>query len=173
MKNDFVNFRIMKIAEDLKRKVKAYAVIKGNEQYPDLKGLATISSAPNGSWVDVEVIGLPQYVPASADSQPIGPFGFHLHAGDSCEPMGEDAFTGAMGHYNPTNQPHGNHAGDFPVLFSNNGYAQMSFYTDKFAPQEVIDKTVIIHLNPDDYRTQPSGNSGKRIACGVFISAHL
>lgn len=159
----------MKIIKVLQRKVTTYAVINGSTEYPQIKGLAAISSAPNGSWVDVEVKGLPQYVPAKGDSQPIGPFGFHLHSGDSCEPMDmSPAFTSAMGHYNPDKQPHGNHAGDFPVLFSNNGYSQMSFYTNKFTPKEIIGKTVIIHLNPDDYRTEPSGNSGIRIACGVF-----
>lgn len=70
--------------------------------------------------------------------------------------------------YNEDAQPHGNHSGDFPVLFSNNGYARMSFFTNKFKPEDVIDKSVIIHLNPDDYRSQPAGNSGKRIACGVI-----
>jgi DNA invertase Pin-like site-specific DNA recombinase len=69
---------------------------------------------------------------------------------------------------NEGTQPHGNHAGDFPVLFSNNGYTYMKFFTDKFKPGDVIGRAVIIHENPDDYRTQPSGNSGKRIACGVI-----
>ncbi len=64
--------------------------------------------------------------------------------------------------------PHGNHAGDFPVLFSNDGYAEMTFFTNRFKPWEVIGKSVIIHQNPDDYRSQPSGNSGKRLACGVI-----
>jgi superoxide dismutase, Cu-Zn family len=46
------------------------------------------------------------------------------------------------------------------------------FFTDKFNVQEVIGKSVIIHENPDDYRTQPAGNSGKKLACGV-IKANL
>lgn len=70
--------------------------------------------------------------------------------------------------YNEDTLPHGNHIGDFPVLFSNNGYARMSFFTDKFKPEDIIGRSVIIHQNPDDYRTQPAGNSGKRIACGVI-----
>lgn len=44
----------------------------------------------------------------------------------------------------------------------------MNFFTDKFKPVDVVDKSVIIHLNPDDYRTQPAGNSGLRIGCGVI-----
>lgn len=74
----------------------------------------------------------------------------------------------AGGHWNPTNQPHGNHAGDFPVLFSNHGYGSMCFFTDKFKVEDVLGKAVIIHENPDDYRTQPSGDGGKRLACGVI-----
>jgi len=67
-------------------------------------------------------------------------------------------------------QPHGNHAGDFPVLFSNNGYARMSFFTNRFCVQDVIGKSIMIHLHPDDFRTQPSGDSGKRNGCGVIKS---
>jgi superoxide dismutase, Cu-Zn family len=66
------------------------------------------------------------------------------------------------------NQPHGNHLVDFPVLFSNNGYAQMSFFTDKFSPSDIVGKAIAIHSGPDDYKTQPSGSSGKIIACGVI-----
>jgi Cu-Zn family superoxide dismutase len=77
-------------------------------------------------------------------------------------------FESADGHWNPTNQPHGNHAGDFPVLFSNNGYSKMCFFTDKFHVHDIIGRSVIIHQNPDDYRTPPSGNSGKMLGCGVI-----
>ena len=79
-----------------------------------------------------------------------------------------DPFTSAGGHWNPDNQPHGNHAGDFPVLFSNDGYAEMQFFTNRFKPKDVIGKAIIIHQNPDDYRSQPSGNAGKRLACGII-----
>ena len=67
-----------------------------------------------------------------------------------------------------TNQPHGNHAGDFPVLFSNNGVARMCFFTNKFKVADIIGKAVVIHQSPDDYRTQPAGDAGKRLACGVI-----
>ena len=83
---------------------------------------------------------------------------------------GNDPFSEAGGHYNPTNQPHGNHVGDFPVLFSNNGKALMSFFTDKFQVGDIVGKAVVIHLNPDDYRTQPAGDSGPRIGCGVIYA---
>jgi len=79
-----------------------------------------------------------------------------------------DPFLAAGGHWNPRGQPHGDHAGDFPVLFSNNGYALMCFFTNEFTVAEAPDRSVIIHLNPDDYRTQPAGASGPRLACGVI-----
>lgn len=116
----------------------------------------------------MEVWGLPSYKPAHGDNDPIGPLGFHIHQYGICEVNNvNEPFQSAGGHYNPDNQPHGNHAGDFPVLFSNNGYARMSFFTDKFKPEDIIGKSVIIHENPDDYRSQPAGDAGKRLACGV------
>jgi Cu-Zn family superoxide dismutase len=71
-------------------------------------------------------------------------------------------------HWNPTLQPHGNHAGDFPALISNHGRAYMTFFTDKFRVADVIGKAVIIHQSPDDFRTQPAGAAGKRLACGII-----
>lgn len=79
-----------------------------------------------------------------------------------------DPFSNAMAHYNPENCPHPYHAGDMPPLFGNQGYAFLMFLTDRFMVRNVIGKTVIIHDNPDDFTTQPSGNSGAKIACGVI-----
>ncbi|MBO1005868.1 Cu-Zn family superoxide dismutase [Pseudogracilibacillus auburnensis] len=148
---------------------RACAEIRGSELAPNLQGYVMFMDVPYGTEVMVEVTGLPEYKPAEGNNSPIGPFGFHIHEHGSCA-MGnpEDPFQAAGGHWNPDNQPHGNHAGDFPVLFSNHGYARMSFFTDRFSVNDIIGKTVMIHQNPDDYRTQPSGNSGKRIGCGVI-----
>ena len=44
----------------------------------------------------------------------------------------------------------------------------MAVYTNRFKPSDVINKTVMLHRNPDDFRSQPSGNSGVRIACGTI-----
>jgi Cu-Zn family superoxide dismutase len=147
----------------------ACAQVCGGELAPKLRGRVCFFDVPGGTWVEAEVCGLPAYRPATADGQPIGPHGFHIHAEGCCEPdHGVEPFAEAGGHWNPDNQPHGNHAGDFPVLFSNHGTAIMHFFTDRFSVREVIGKSVIIHQNPDDYRSQPSGNSGKRLACGVI-----
>ena len=147
----------------------ALAIVKGNYLAPNLKGEVFFYSVPGGTKVCAEFSGLPLYEPATDTSQPIGPFGFHIHEYGICEITNPDSpYESAGGHYNPTNQPHGNHAGDFPVVFSNNGYAKMSFFTDKFKPEDIIGRSVILHQNPDDFTSQPAGNSGKRMACGVI-----
>lgn len=166
---NYINQFSLRDTKALGRQPEAYAVIRGSESYPDINGFITFGRSRSGTWVEVEVRGLPEYMPSTEGSPPIGPFGFHIHEGDSCTPHeGGDAFGHAQGHYNPDNQPHGNHAGDFPVLFSNRGYSRMSFYTDRFLPRDVIGRAVIIHLHPDDYRSQPAGDSGERIACGII-----
>lgn len=150
---------------------KAYAQFTGSIYAPNLTGNIFFHSVQGGTEVYVEVWGLPLYQPATNGNAPISPFGFHIHEYGVCEiedPM--NPYESAGSHYNPNKQPHGNHAGDFPVLFSNNGYARMSFFTNKFKPKDIINRSVIIHQNPDDYRTQPSGDSGKRIGCGVIKS---
>lgn len=145
------------------------AYIKGGPLAPNLKGIVYFYDVAGGTEVCTYIEGLPPYQPAQGDQAPIGPFGFHIHENDTCA-VGDptDPFMAAGGHWNPDNQPHGNHAGDFPVLFSNDGYARMCFFTNRFKPQDVTGKTIIIHQNPDDYRTQPSGNAGKRLACGII-----
>lgn len=148
----------------------AFARIRGGPLAPNIRGMVQFTAVPGGTRVSVVVEGLPPYQPATATSAPIGPFGFHVHQNGDCA-VGDPAspFMAAGEHYNPTNQPHGNHAGDFPVLFSNDGRAVMNFFTNKFTVGEIIGKSVVIHQNPDDYRSQPAGNSGKRLACGVIV----
>ena len=149
--------------------MRAIAEIRGSNLAPDLRGYVIFTDVPYGTEVFVEISGLPNYMPAQEGRDPIGPHGFHIHEHGTCEiDDPNDPFQAAGEHWNPDNQPHGNHAGDFPVLFSNNGYTRMSFFTDRFSVQEVIGKTIMIHENPDDYRTQPAGDSGKRLGCGVI-----
>lgn len=150
----------------------AYAQLIPSPLTPNIRGIVYFIDVPGGTQVCIRVTGLPEYKPASGNNPPIGPHGFHIHEFGNCQ-VGDanNPFKEAGGHWNPTNQPHGNHAGDFPVLFSNNGYASMCFFTNKFKAKDIIGKSVIIHESPDDYRSQPSGNSGKRIACGVITQS--
>lgn len=147
----------------------AIAYVKGGPLQPELRGVVTFREVNGGTMVCADIGGLPKFRPAQNGEQPIGPHGFHIHENGNCS-VGDpqNPFQAAGDHWNPTNQPHGNHAGDFPVLFSNNGRAIMCFFTNAFKPQEAIGKSIIIHQNPDDYRTQPAGNAGKRLACGVI-----
>jgi Cu-Zn family superoxide dismutase len=145
----------------------AYAIITPGPDYPAIRGLVTFADIPGGVMICADVAGLPPYAPAAGNKSPIGPFGFHIHEKGNCE-VGNPAnpFESAGGHWNPTNQPHGNHAGDFPVLVADNGRARMTFILSRFTVDEILGRSVMIHENPDDYRTQPAGNSGKKIACG-------
>lgn len=146
------------------------AIIRGGPLAPDIRGTVTFEEYAEGTLVCATLRGLPSYRPAAGGNAPVGPFGFHLHENGVCA-IGNpaDPFQAAGSHWNPRRQPHGNHAGDFPVLFSNNGFAYMCFFTNKFKPADVVGKAVIIHQNPDDYRSQPSGNAGKRLACGLIV----
>lgn len=147
----------------------AIANMQGGPLAPNIRGTVIFRDITGGVEVCANIAGLPPYQPAHDNKAPIGPHGFHIHEFGNCEVGNpEDPFMASGGHWNPTNQPHGNHAGDFPVLFSNNGRAIMCFYTNKFRVADAVGKSVIIHQNPDDYRSQPAGNSGKRLACGVI-----
>lgn len=73
-------------------------------------------------------------------------------------------------HYNPGECEHPHHAGDLPPLFGCNGYAMSVFLTDRFLVDDVIGKTLILHDRPDDFKTQPAGDAGEKIACGVIQS---
>jgi Cu-Zn family superoxide dismutase len=149
----------------------AMGKIAGGPLAPQIRGYVLFQDIPGGCWVAVNLSGLPPYRPAGADGQPIGPHGFHIHEHGNCE-VGDIAnpFAAAGGHWNPDNQPHGNHAGDFPVLFSHQGKALLGFFTNRFTASQVIGRSIVIHQNPDDYRSQPAGNSGKRLACGVITA---
>ncbi len=147
----------------------AVAFMKGSVLAPQISGTVFFRNAQGGTEVCVDIHGLPPYQPASPGKDPIGPFGFHIHEVGNCgEGNPEDPFQMAGSHWNPDKQPHGNHAGDLPVLFSNNGRARMCFFTSRFKPADVIGKAIIVHQNPDDYRTEPAGRSGKRLACGII-----
>lgn len=144
---------------------RAIAFINGGPLAPEVGGMVIFISVPGGTEMFAEVYGIEENQPTIEENTP---FGFHIHEIGDCS-IGDESepFTTAGGHWNPTNEPHGSHAGDLPVLIFSNGLARMSFFTNKFNVSDVVGKSVIIHQNPDDYRTQPAGASGKRIACGI------
>lgn len=140
----------------------AIAMIKGSEEYQSIKGTVKLYQTPKGVMIVTEVSGLP----TAAEKCEGGIFAFHIHNGVICKGNVEDPFADVGAHYNPGGCPHPYHAGDMPPLFSANGVAFMAFLSNRFTVSEVIGKTVIIHDGPDDFMTQPSGNSGNKIACG-------
>lgn len=64
--------------------------------------------------------------------------------------------------------PHPFHAGDLPPLLSCKGRAYLAVITGRFCVKDVIGRSVVIHAGPDDLHTQPAGNAGAKIGCGVI-----
>lgn len=106
-----------------------------------------------------------------------GSHGFHIHEVGNCSaPDGSSA----GGHFNPTSETHGDpaapkhHGGDLGNLTADaNGNAVLNITIhgvtlDKTAPNSIVGRGLIVHADADDYATQPTGNSGKRVACGVI-----
>lgn len=130
-------------------------------------GVATLSDRSDGVWLSVAATGA---VP--------GTYGIHLHAAGKCD---APDFTTAGPHWNPSQKQHGfdnpmgTHAGDVRnLVVSADGIgstelevvgAQFGGATGLFDADGIA---LIIHEKADDYKTDPSGNSGKRVICGVF-----
>ena len=101
--------------------------------------------------------------------------GFHAHEKGDCS-SGDGMSTG--GHFNPNGRAHGkqdaeHHAGDMPSLVADaNGVVQTSFDLTGVSlgsgAADLVGRGLIVHASPDDYKTQPTGNSGARVACGVI-----
>ena len=136
----------------------AVAQITGGVEAPQLTGCAQFYQEGGCVLVVARISGLPR-------ESKTGFFGFHIHQGGDCSGVG---FSGTEGHYNPMGQEHPEHAGDMPPLIWCQGNAYLSFKTDRFSVNEIIGRTVVIHSDPDDFHTQPAGNAGKKIACGVI-----
>jgi len=104
-----------------------------------------------------------------------GAHGFHVHESGDCS--APDAAS-AKGHFNPDAKPHGHqggsehHAGDLPNLVADakgnaSATAESAVISLGSDSHGIIGRSVVIHADPDDYTSQPAGNSGKRIACGT------
>ena len=143
----------------------AKANIKGGKMFPKITGTVLFKETSQGVLVTAKISNLPQ-----SNTNCKGRFfGFHIHEGNSCTGDKTDEFKNSKGHLNSNMCPHPFHTGDFPPLLENNGYAYSKFLTNKFKISEIIGKVIIIHDLPDDFTTQPSGNSGTKIACGIII----
>ena len=108
--------------------------------------------------------------------KPESAHGFHIHEAGDCS--SGDGMS-AKGHFDPFGKPHGNpatamhHAGDLPMLMAaKDGRARLEVTLETFTvgpgPASIVGRGLIIHADPDDFKTQPTGNSGARIACGVI-----
>jgi superoxide dismutase, Cu-Zn family len=138
-----------------------------------VKGDLTLTNALTNEGTDVSIRG------EIAGLTPGKEHGFHVHEFGECS---LPDFKSAGEHFNPTKDPHGGpksktrHLGDLPNAKSDeNGRATVDVTikgptvgdTDA-GPAEIRGKALVVHAMPDDYKTQPSGGSGDRIACGVI-----
>ncbi|MGW8184244.1 MAG: superoxide dismutase family protein [Burkholderiales bacterium] len=113
--------------------------------------------------------------------KPGGEYGFHIHEVGDCSGDG----TNAKGHFNPFGSPHGHygysradrHAGDLPSLRppakkNRRGRVQINDDIEDISlepgPANIIGRSIIVHARPDDFKTQPTGNAGARLACGII-----
>lgn len=103
--------------------------------------------------------------------------GFHVHEKGDCS--SPDAMS-AGGHYNPLGKGHGSHgsgashAGDLPSLRADaKGVARVDFESSQISVRgaaDVVGRGLIVHRDPDDFKTQPTGNAGPRLACAVITA---
>lgn len=140
--------------------------------------------------VDGTVVGTAQlwqesngivHVEIASLALPPGTHGIHFHEVGRCD-GGSTAFSTAGGHYNPAGREHGlenprgPHGGDAPnIVTPAAGFGKVAFSTDRvrLAPGALTlfdadGSSIVVHANPDDQVSQPAGNSGARIACGVL-----
>lgn len=139
----------------------AVAWVTGNSTYSELSGLVKFYNTPyDGVLVEAEVFGLPNVsTQVSSDF-----YAMHIHQYGNCS----GSFEKTGSHFNPTNAFHPEHAGDMIPLLGNQGYAWASFYDKRFTIDDIIGKSVVIHSRRDDFTSQPAGDSGEKIGCGVI-----
>ena len=133
----------------------------------------------NSVWGSVSFVESGSVVLVRADVRslrPGGEFGFHVHEKGDCS-SGDGMSAG--GHFNPAGKAHAHfknterHAGDLPSLRADaEGNATYAFETTLLTVRpgatSVVGRAIVIHANPDDYASQPAGNAGARIACGLI-----
>lgn len=129
-----------------------------------VSGSVTFSKVADGVRVSARVTGLKQ-----------GLHGFHVHAFGDCSAADG---TSAGGHFNPSGSPHAGphdavrHTGDMGnVTAGADGVATLEYVDPRVAfegPDSILGRGVIVHAGADDLKTQPTGNAGGRVACGVI-----
>ena len=131
-----------------------------------VSGTLTLTAMGDGVHVGGEIGGLPP-----------GPHGFHVHERGDCSAA--DA-SSAGGHFNPTNMPHGrsgptpHHLGDSDNIVANaDRVATIDTHLHDVTlgtglPNDIAGRALVVHADPDDYTSQPSGDAGARVACGVI-----
>ena len=131
-------------------------------------GTATLTETPSGVLIKVELRDMPP-----------GAHAFHIHEAGKCDPP---SFKSAGGHFNPTGRKHGimsmegKHAGDMPNIHVNKAgraafetlVADVTLGPGKNSLFDEDGSSLVIHEKVDDYKTDPAGNAGDRIACGVI-----
>ncbi len=129
-----------------------------------VSGTATFTKVEGGVKVSARVTGLKE-----------GAHGFHVHEFGDCSAA--DGLS-AGGHFNPTAEPHAGphdaqrHTGDLGNITAGaDGVATVEYVDSRASfegPNSVLGRGVIVHANADDFKTQPTGNAGGRLACGVI-----
>ena len=158
--NGFPNFVAL-----LGRRPQAWAYVQGSHDYPLVRGSLRFYQTAFGVLVVTEIMGLPD--PGDLCMAPV--YALHIHEGGMCTGNSTDPYADVGTHYNPNGCPHPYHRGDLPPLFSAGGYAYSVCLTNRFDLDEIIGRAIIIHTRPDDFTTQPSGNAGRKMACGVIV----
>ncbi len=149
----------------IKENPTATAEIMGNGKYGNIRGRVDFYDTYGGTVMVAELYGIPKELEDKSN----GFYGFHIHEGNSCTGNERDTFADAGMHYNPGNKAHPGHAGDLPPLISNGGVIWAAVYTGRFYPEDVVGRTVVLHERADDFRSQSSGDSGEKIACGEIV----
>jgi len=148
----------------LRNRPNAVSEIIGSRYYPQISGRVMFYQTEKGVLVCTSLSGLP--VNEAICQNHI--FAIHIHEGEKCSGTKDDPFADAKTHYKPYDCPHPYHSGDMPPLFGNDGEAFSVFLTNRFTIEDIIDKTVVVHSGYDDFTSQPAGNSGEKIGCGVI-----
>lgn len=148
----------------------AIAKIQGNENNPSLRGEVLFYQLDKGVYIKAYIIGIPN---TNSKGEPTKFHGFHIHeVGDCNLGTSQDPFPSTGEHFNPGNNKHPFHAGDLPPILSANGVGILSVFTNNFRVIDILERSIVLHEDRDDFTSQPSGMSENKIACGKILPYH-